>query len=29
MEKDGWRFANLEVHTENGDTKGAWVTYTK
>ncbi len=29
MEKDGWRFANLEVHTENGDTEGAWVTYTK
>jgi hypothetical protein len=29
MEKNGWRFANLEVHTENGDTKGAWVTYTK
>ena len=29
MEAAGWRFANLEVHSENGDTEGAWVTYTK
>jgi len=29
METEGWRFADLEIHVENGDTKGAWVTYTK
>jgi ABC-type sugar transport system substrate-binding protein len=29
MEQQGWKFADLEIHTENGDTKGAWVTYTK
>ena len=29
MEQQGWRFADMEVHTENGDTKGAWITYTK
>jgi hypothetical protein len=29
MEAEGWRFASLVVHTENGDTKGVWVTYTK
>jgi hypothetical protein len=29
MEAAGWRFAELEIHTENGDTEGAWITYTK
>ena len=29
MEQQGWRFADMEVHTENGDTEGFWVTYTK
>ncbi len=29
MEKEGWRFADLEVHAENGDTEGAWITYVK
>jgi hypothetical protein len=29
MEKEGWRFADLEVHAENGDTEGVWVTYVK
>jgi hypothetical protein len=29
MEAEGWRFADMEVHTENGDTEGAWITYTK
>lgn len=29
MEQDGWKFADLEPHVENGDTEGAWVTYTK
>ena len=29
MEQQGWKFADMEVHTENGDTEGAWVTYTK
>ena len=29
MEKDGWRFADLEAQTENGDTEGVWLTYTK
>jgi hypothetical protein len=29
MEAQGWRFADLEIHTENGDTEGAWITYTK
>lgn len=29
MAKDGWQFADMEPHTENGDTEGAWVTYTK
>lgn len=29
MEAAGWRFADMEVHTENGDTEGAWITYTK
>lgn len=29
MEARGWRFADMEVHTENADTEGAWVTYVK
>jgi len=29
MEKDGWRFADLETNSENGDTEGFWLTYTK
>jgi len=29
MAKDGWRFVDLEVHSENADTKGFWITYTK
>jgi hypothetical protein len=29
MEAEGWRFADFEIHTENGDTEGAWITYTK
>jgi hypothetical protein len=29
MEAEGWKFASLVLHTENGDTKGVWVTYTK
>lgn len=29
MEQQGWKFADLEIHSENSDTKGAWVTYTK
>lgn len=29
MAKDGWRFADMEVHTENSDTEGLWITYTK
>jgi hypothetical protein len=29
MEKDGWRFESLEVHGENGDTEGVWITYVK
>lgn len=29
MEAQGWRFADLEIHVENGDTRGAWITYTK
>jgi hypothetical protein len=29
MEAEGWRFADLEIHVENGDTTGAWVTYTR
>ena len=29
MEQQGWKFADLQIHTENSDTKGAWVTYTK
>ena len=29
MEAQGWRFANMEVHTENADMEGAWITYVK
>jgi ABC-type glycerol-3-phosphate transport system substrate-binding protein len=29
MEKDGWRFADLETNSENGDTEGVWITYVK
>jgi len=29
MEKDGWRFADLEVYTENGDMQGIFVTYVR
>lgn len=29
MEKEGWKFADLAIHMENGDTEGAWVTYVK
>ena len=29
MEAQGWRFADMEVHTENSDTEGAWITYVK
>ncbi|MGH8134762.1 MAG: hypothetical protein ACRER4_00305 [Steroidobacteraceae bacterium] len=29
MEKDGWRFADLESNNENGDTEGVWLTYTR
>jgi DNA-binding protein YbaB len=29
MESMGWRFAGMEVHTENSDTEGMWVTYVK
>jgi hypothetical protein len=29
MARDGWQFADMEPHTENGDTEGVWITYTK
>ena len=29
MEAEGWRFAGLTAHTENGDTEGLWVTYVR
>jgi len=29
MEAAGWRFVGLDIHSENGDTEGAWITYTK
>ena len=29
MEQQGWKFADLQIHSENSDTKGVWVTYTK
>ena len=29
MEKDGWRFVDLEAQLENGDTEGVWLTYTR
>ena len=27
MAVDGWKFSDLEIYTENGDMKGAFVTY--
>ena len=27
MQKEGWRFVSLEVHAENGDTEGVWITH--
>lgn len=29
MQKDGWRFTDMETNMENGDTEGFWVTYTR
>lgn len=29
MEAEGWRFAGLVAHTENGATEGLWVTYVR
>ncbi|MEX2150106.1 MAG: hypothetical protein WD793_07815 [Steroidobacteraceae bacterium] len=29
MARDGWQFADMEPHIENGDTEGVWITYTK
>ncbi len=29
MGAEGWRFASLAAHTENGDTEGLWVTYVR
>jgi len=29
MTAKGWDFADMESHAENGDTEGAWLTYTK
>ena len=29
MEAQGWRFADMEVHSENSDTEGVWITYVK
>ena len=29
MTAKGWKFASLDVYTENGDMKGAFVTYTR
>jgi len=29
MEAKGWKFADLEVYTEDGDMQGAFVTYVK
>jgi len=29
MQKDGWRFADMEVYTEDGDMKGMFVTYVR
>ena len=29
MTGQGWAFAHLSPHSENADTEGAWVTYTK
>jgi hypothetical protein len=27
MVANGWKFANLEIYTEDGDMKGAFITY--
>lgn len=29
MEAKGWRFADMELHVENADTEGAFITYVK
>ena len=29
MTAKGWKFAELDVYTEDGDMKGAFVTYTR
>ena len=29
MDAQGWRFADMEIHTENADTEGVWITYVK
>ncbi len=29
MEAKGWKFGDLEIYTENGDMKGAFVTYVR
>ena len=29
MEAKGWRFADMELHVENSDTEGAFITYVK
>lgn len=29
MEAAGWRFADMEIHTENSDTEGVLLTYVK
>jgi hypothetical protein len=29
MDAEGWRFADLEVYTEDGDMKGMFVTYVR
>lgn len=29
MEAEGWRFASIIAHTENGDTEGLWITYVR
>jgi hypothetical protein len=29
MEQQGWKFAAMALHHEDGDVQGMWVTYTK
>jgi len=29
MEAEGWRFAAMAPHMENGDTEGLWITYVR